>query len=77
LTENGVQIDQGIAYAHNSAVRTSEALVRGYARTRGIIMTGDQANRDGAVYTRRWHAPGHEVIATVQPEAPNTHTDNP
>ncbi|GLE59069.1 hypothetical protein NJBCHELONAE_43800 [Mycobacteroides chelonae] len=77
LTENGVQIDQDIAYAHNSAVRASEALVRGYARTHGVIMTGDKANRDGAVYTRRWRSPGHEVIATVQPEAPSAHTDRP
>lgn len=77
LTENGIQIDHGIAYAHNSAVRKSEALVRTYARDHGVIMTGDKSSIDGAVYTRRWYAPGHEVIATVQPEVLDSYATSP
>lgn len=70
LTENGIQIEHADAYAHNSAVRKSEALVRTYARTRGITLTGEKPTRVGALYTRRWHAPGREVIATVRPKSP-------
>lgn len=77
LTENGIQISHGVAYAHNSAVRKSEALIRDYARSHGVIMTADKAQRDGAVYTRRWQAPGHEVTATVQPEALSTYAETP
>ncbi|WP_100492776.1 hypothetical protein [Mycobacteroides abscessus] len=70
LTENGTQIEHADAYAHNSAVRKSEALVRKHARTRGITLTGDKPTRDGTVYTRRWHASTCEVIVTVRPKSP-------
>lgn len=70
LTENGTQIEHADAYAHNSAVRKSEALVRNYARTRGITLTGDKPTRVGTFYTRRWHAPNCEVMVTVRPLLP-------
>lgn len=69
LTENGTQIAHADAYAHNSAVRKSEALVRTYARNRGITLAGDRPTREGTLYIRRWYAPDCEVTVTVRPQS--------
>jgi hypothetical protein len=61
------QISEGIAYAHNSGVRKSEALARDYARAHGIMLHGSKPNRDESGYARIWRSEDgtHEVIASV------------
>ena len=62
-------LSEGVAYAHNSGVRKSEALVREFARDRGVMMYGEQPNRDDEGYTRIWRSSDgqHELVACVIP----------
>lgn len=62
-------IAEDVAYAHNSAVRKSEALVRQYARDHGVIMHGGTPHRDENGYARIWRsADGSlEVVTSVIP----------
>lgn len=63
----GDTISEDIAYAHNSSVRKSEALVRSYARSHGVIMHGSKPVRDEEGYSRVWRSSDstHEVVAST------------
>lgn len=63
------QLAEDTAYAHNSGVRKSEALVRRYARDNGVIMHGGKPHRDENGYARIWRSAdgSHELVATVIP----------
>lgn len=60
-------------YAWNSAIKATEAIIRGYARYWGTLYTGSKpvvhggpVNTPGSTYTRTWTSPaGHKVTATV------------
>ena len=60
-------VSEDVAYAHNSGVRKSEALVREFARDHGVMMHGDKPRRDKEGYTRVWRSPdgSHELMAVV------------
>ncbi len=61
--------DTRTAYAWNSAIRLSEAMVREAARWQGAIYTGDAPAVSGEprVYRRAWVRPdGHTITAEVQ-----------
>lgn len=62
-------VSEDVAYAHNSGVRKSEALVRDFARSHGVIMHGGKPRRDETGYARIWKsADGSlEVVASVIP----------
>lgn len=57
-----------VAYALNSGVRKSEALVRDLARDKGTVFTGEKPARDETGYRRVWTDPqGNRVTAYVFP----------
>ena len=51
---DGLTDEQTTTYAMNSAIRTTEALVRALARNEGVMHHGGRPNRVGDVYTRVW-----------------------
>ena len=55
------------AFAHNSGVRKSEALVREFARGHDTLMQGAQPHRDENGYARIWRDGVHEIVAVVIP----------
>jgi hypothetical protein len=67
------QIGTKDAYAWNSAIRATEAIVREWARAEQTIYTGAKpvvqggpVNTPGSIYTRTWTAPnGHTLNALV------------
>lgn len=65
-------IGERIAYAWNSAIRATEAIVREYARERTVILSGGNPQAMGkpgepdSIYRRRWSdASGRELTALV------------
>lgn len=69
LTVDGTHIGDSTAYAFNSTVRASEALLRDYARSIGCTFQGERPNRSGDVYTRNWSAGDIKATTIVQPSA--------
>jgi hypothetical protein len=62
--------DETTAYAMNSAIRASEALVRDLARREGVLYHGARPARVGDVYTRVWTSDrGRTVTAQAHPWA--------
>jgi hypothetical protein len=59
---DGLTDEQTTTYAMNSAIRTTEALVRALARSEGVLYHGDRPTRVGDVYTRVWTSDRGRVI---------------
>ena len=56
-TDDGSKIGATVAYAMNSGIRKSEAIVREYARARGVYYLGDMPYRDSeGRYRRTWQS---------------------
>lgn len=68
LIGDGLTDEQTTTYAMNSAIRTTEALVRDLARREFTIYHGAKPQRVGDVYTRVWTSEaGRTVTAQAHP----------
>lgn len=68
LIGDGLTDEQTTTYAMNSAIRTTEALVRELARQQHTIYRGAKPQRVGDVYTRVWTGDnGQTVTAQAHP----------
>ena len=65
LMRGGRTLAMADAYAMNSAIRASEALVREHARAVGAMFEGEAPERYGDTYTRRWTGDGETLTARV------------
>ena len=70
--ETGALLGETVAYAWNSAVRASEALVRDHARKAGAMFEGDAVRiitppivKTDRMYERVWSGNGERVAARV------------
>jgi hypothetical protein len=70
IVGDGLLTDETTAYAMNSAIRASEALVRDLARREGVLYHGARPARVGDVYIRVWTSDrGRTVTAQAHPWA--------
>lgn len=68
LIGDGLTDEQTTTYAMNSAIRTTEVMVRALAQRQGTVYRGGQPERQGDVYTRVWTGDnGHTVTAQAHP----------
>lgn len=60
-------VGHSIKYAHNSAVRETEAMAREYARKHGVELLGGKPSRDAHGYSRTWESADgqHRLLAHV------------
>jgi hypothetical protein len=68
IVGDGLTDQQTTTYAMNSAIRTSEALVRDLARSEGVIYHGALPARVGDVYTRVWTSDRGRTVTAQAPD---------